>query len=83
MEIRPSIKSEGLSGRVGGDYQGGGDLLSQLSQRVSDALDKAAGGAAATPASQGQNSVDIQQIKLAIGGLSNQPLPGMLHNTVC
>ncbi len=81
MEIRPSIKSEGLSGRVGGDYQGGGDLLSQLSQRVSDALDKAAGGTAASQ--QGQDSVDIQQVKLAIGGLSNQPLPGMLHNTVC
>ncbi len=81
MEIRPSIKSEGLSGKIGGDYQGGagGDLLSQLSQRVSDALSKTGNGQAV----QGQNSVDNQMVKNYISCLSAQPLAGMTHSVVC
>jgi hypothetical protein len=84
MEIRPSIKSEGLNGRIGGDYQGGagGDLLSQLSQRVSDALDKAGSGSAGQ-GPQGMNSVDNQQVKNYISGLAAQPLAGMTHNVIC
>ena len=83
MEIRPSIKSSDLSGRIGGDYQGGaggGDLLSQLSQRVSDALSK---GSAGTGTPLAQNTVDSQQVKSYISGLSAQPLAGMTHSVIC
>lgn len=82
MEIRPSIKSEGLNGRIGGDFEGSGNtLLSQLSQRVSDALDKAGNGSAAQ--GHGQDSVDNVQVRNYISGLSAQPLAGMTHNVVC
>ncbi len=84
MEIRPSIKSEGLNSRIGGDFQGSGggsDLLAQLSQRVSDALDKTGGSAG--QGQQGVNSVDNQMVKNYISGLSAQPLAGMTHNVIC
>ncbi|MBN3032702.1 MAG: hypothetical protein JW873_01260 [Candidatus Saganbacteria bacterium] len=75
MEIRPSIKSGDLGGRVGADYQGGGgDLLAQLGQRVSDTLGQG------KTAEQNKISVDSQLVKQLISGLFNQPLPGLNHD---
>lgn len=78
MEIRSSIKSEGLTGRIGGDCQGGagGDPLAQLCQRVSDTLSQGPG------AEQGKISVDNQQVRQGLCSLG-QSLPGMGCDTVC
>jgi len=77
MNINPSIKSGDL-GRIGGNYEGGrgSDLLSQLGQKVSDALDKNRG------ANIAQNSVDNQIVKDYISSISAQPLAGMNHNVL-
>jgi hypothetical protein len=75
--INSAINSGALSGRIGGDFDGGqgtGSLLSQLGQRVADALDKGRGAEAA------KNSVDNQAVMSYINGLSSQPLAGMNHN---
>ena len=77
MNINPSIKSGDLA-RLGGDQGGGGsNLLAQLGQRVTDALDKA-GGAGTAPI----NSVDNQMVKNYISGISAQPLAGMNHSFI-
>ncbi len=83
MEIRHSLKSEGVGGRIGGDFDGGGNAqLAQLSQRVSDALAKTGNGSAGQ-GQPGVNSVDTQVVKNYISGLSPQPLAGMTHNFIC
>jgi len=76
MEIRSSIKSEGLNGRIGGDCQGGGDPLAQLCQRVSDTLAQGQG------AEQAKIIVDSQQVRQGICALG-QSLPGLGCDTVC
>ena len=77
MNINPSIKSGDL-GRIGGGHEGGGggDLLSQLGQRVSEALDKGRGAEAP------HNSVDIKAVSNFMSGISGQPLAGMNHSFV-
>jgi hypothetical protein len=77
MNINPSIKSGDL-GRLGGSRESGGgsDLLSQLGQRVSEALEKSRGTEAP------QNSVDLKAVSNIMSNISGQPLAGMNHSFV-